>query len=224
MRLIRASFGRARAVAAVPDDARRCIDRHTREDDRAKDLVHDDSAVRSGQPERDGRADDADQQQEPGRAFGADDVEALAALGNCHSSRVCPAGRSGPPNGSGYAEGPGRIPGPLRVGGARYWDRTSDLFRVREARYRCANRACTGVFSCPARWRRDSNPCKRLCRPVPSRSATPPCGLTPRAVIPPERNPCTRADDETRTRDPNLGKVVRYQLRYIRVLRIAPGA
>ena len=28
----------------------------------------------------------------------------------------------------------------------------------------------------------------------------------------------TGADDETRTRDPNLGKVVRYQLRYIRVL------
>ena len=28
--------------------------------------------------------------------------------------------------------------------GARYWDRTSDLFRVREARYRCANRAYTG--------------------------------------------------------------------------------
>ncbi len=27
-----------------------------------------------------------------------------------------------------------------------------------------------------------------------------------------------RADDETRTRDPNLGKVVRYQLRYIRTL------
>ena len=27
-----------------------------------------------------------------------------------------------------------------------------------------------------------------------------------------------RADDETRTRDPNLGKVVRYQLRYIRML------
>ena len=24
---------------------------------------------------------------------------------------------------------------------ARYWDRTSDLFRVKEARYRCANRA-----------------------------------------------------------------------------------
>ena len=31
--------------------------------------------------------------------------------------------------------------GPLHAGG-RYWDRTSDLFRVREARYRCANRPC----------------------------------------------------------------------------------
>ena len=31
---------------------------------------------------------------------------------------------------------------------------------------------------------------------------------------------CTfRADDGIRTRDPNLGKVVRYQLRYIRTLR-----
>ena len=33
---------------------------------------------------------------------------------------------------------------PLTCGftGGRYWDRTSDLFRVREARYRCANRPC----------------------------------------------------------------------------------
>ena len=68
------------------------------------------------------------------------------------------------------------------------------------------------------RWRRDSNPCKRLCRPVPSRSATPPCGLTPRAEGLPKKTLYTRADDETRTRDPNLGKVVRYQLRYIRVV------
>ena len=28
----------------------------------------------------------------------------------------------------------------------------------------------------------------------------------------------TRADDETRTRDPHLGKVMRYQLRYIRTV------
>lgn len=108
-------------------------------------------------------------------------------------------------------------------GGARYWDRTSDLFRVREARYRCANRACSGMFTCEWRWRRDSNPCKRLCRPVPSRSATPPCGLTPRAVIVRWNDPCTRADDETRTRDPHLGKVMRYQLRYIRVFPGCPG-
>ena len=68
-----------------------------------------------------------------------------------------------------------------------------------------------------ARWRRDSNPCKRLCRPVPSLSATPPCGFEPTCRSP-RRGSCTGADDETRTRDPNLGKVVRYQLRYIRVL------
>jgi hypothetical protein len=29
--------------------------------------------------------------------------------------------------------------------GGRYWDRTSDLFRVREARSRCANRPRTGA-------------------------------------------------------------------------------
>src|SRR5450756_2116765 len=51
--------------------------------------------------------------------------------------------------------------------GGRYWDRTSDLFRVREARYRCANRP-------RARWRWDSNPRIRLCRPLPRHSATPP--------------------------------------------------
>jgi hypothetical protein len=60
------------------------------------------------------------------------------------------------------------------------------------------------------RWRRESNPCARLCRPLPHHSATPPFGLMP-------LHP--RADDGIRTRDPNLGKVVRYQLRYIRVLR-----
>jgi hypothetical protein len=30
-----------------------------------------------------------------------------------------------------------------------------------------------------------------------------------------------RADDETRTRDPHLGKVMRYQLRHIRIARIS---
>jgi hypothetical protein len=32
------------------------------------------------------------------------------------------------------------IPDRSGIRGGRYWDRTSDLFRVREARYRCANR------------------------------------------------------------------------------------
>ena len=37
-------------------------------------------------------------------------------------------------------------------------------------------------------------------------------------AIPPQAQ-STRADDETRTRDPHLGKVMRYQLRYIRTVR-----
>ena len=42
--------------------------------------------------------------------------------------------------------GPDKQKAPVLRGfsGARYWDRTSDLFRVREARYRCANRAYKG--------------------------------------------------------------------------------
>jgi hypothetical protein len=39
---------------------------------------------------------------------------------------------------SGFATGGGIA----KTSGGRYWDRTSDLFRVREARYRCANRPC----------------------------------------------------------------------------------
>ncbi len=37
------------------------------------------------------------------------------------------------------------------------------------------------------------------------------------------RGCCLRADDGTRTRDPHLGKVMRYQLRYIR-MRFAAGS
>src|ERR1700755_627339 len=67
------------------------------------------------------------------------------------------------------------------------------------------------------RWRRESNPCARLCRPLPHHSATPPLGLMPLHL---------RADDGIRTRDPHLGKVMRYQLRYIRTprTRSSPGA
>src|ERR1700731_1602073 len=68
------------------------------------------------------------------------------------------------------------------------------------------------------RWRRESNPCARLCRPLPHHSATPPRGFDTTC------NP--RADDGIRTRDPHLGKVMRYQLRYIRAhrARSSPGA
>ena len=47
----------------------------------------------------------------------------------------------------------------------------------------------------------------------------------PRVVIALESgDPRTRADDETRTRDPHLGKVMRYQLRYIRIsFPVLPG-
>ena len=79
--------------------------------------------------------------------------------------------------------------------GGRYWVRTSDLFRVKEARYHCANRP-----EREARWRRDSNPCRRLCRPLPRLSATPPEGPSV----------ASRADDGIRTRDPHLGKVMLY--------------
>ena len=45
-----------------------------------------------------------------------------------------------------------------------------------------------------------------------------PLGHSTVAVIPASgTNKRTRADDETRTRDPHLGKVMRYQLRYIRI-------
>src|ERR1700753_442369 len=67
------------------------------------------------------------------------------------------------------------------------------------------------------RWRRESNPCARLCRPLPHHSATPPLELM-------RLHP--RADDGIRTRDPHLGKGMRYQLRYIRAhrARSSPGA
>ncbi len=58
--------------------------------------------------------------------------------------------------------------------GGRYWVRTSDLFRVREARYHCANRPGRRSMDPRWRWVRDSNPCTRLCRPLPRLSANPP--------------------------------------------------
>jgi hypothetical protein len=85
--------------------------------------------------------------------------------------------------------------------GGRYWDRTSDLFRVREARYRCANRPvliCEEQrmgYCCAERWRWDSNPRIRLCRPLPRLSATPPGN---RNLTNPKVHPSGRRDSNPR--------------------------
>src|SRR5450759_3803184 len=34
-----------------------------------------------------------------------------------------------------------------------------------------------------SRWRRDLNPCRRLCRPLPRLSATPPCRIAPSSKV-----------------------------------------
>lgn len=90
--------------------------------------------------------------------------------------------------------------------GGRYWVRTSDLFRVREARYHCANRPGFHL-EVETGFEPAYTALQAAASPLGHSTA---CGLD-RLALP------TRADDETRTRDPHLGKVMRYQLRYIRV-------
>jgi len=91
--------------------------------------------------------------------------------------------------------------------GGRYWDRTSDLFRVREARYRCANRPFAwGVTRCGS--------CEVATgfEPVYTalQAAASPLGHATVGNRPQLPGAITRADDEIRTRDPHLGKVMRY--------------
>ena len=69
------------------------------------------------------------------------------------------------------------------------------------------------------RWKRDLNPCRGICSPLPRLSAIPPRNnffLRRNAAHQNERR-SIRADDGVRTRDLNLGKVPRYQLRYVRI-------
>ncbi len=122
--------------------------------------------------------------------------------------------------------GPGGPAGGFRRGG-RYWDRTSDLFRVREARYRCANRPDS--LSEPGfaqdlegvagggdgiRTRVDGFAGRCLASRPPhhrgSRLREYPNGGIPSGESQGFEKPHTRADDEIRTRDPHLGKVMRY--------------
>ncbi len=69
------------------------------------------------------------------------------------------------------------------------------------------------------RLRAESNRCTRLCRPLHHHSATQPnFGVPPPKGIRKEANDKEiGAGNETRTRDPNLGKVVLYQLSYSRI-------
>ena len=93
----------------------------------------------------------------------------------------------------------------------RYWDRTSDLFRVREARYHCANRPnndtpCSREFEVETGFEPVYTDLQAVASPLghsTSEKAGPP-------------NPL-RADDRVRTGDLNLGKVALYQLSYVRI-------
>ena len=66
-------------------------------------------------------------------------------------------------------------------------------------------------------WRseRDLNPCSGICSPEPRLSAIRPSFYSRENFY-----ATFRADDGGRTRDLNLGKVPRYQLRYVRVMRV----
>jgi hypothetical protein len=88
--------------------------------------------------------------------------------------------------------------------GGRNWDRTSDPFHVKEVRYRCAIRPGLCYFEVETGF-----------EPVVLQL----CRLLLWAAQPLHRaTALLRADDEIRTRDPNLGKVVLYQLSHIRML------
>ena len=94
------------------------------------------------------------------------------------------------------------------VGGTRFELMTSSVSRKRATN--CANRP---------RWRRDLNPCRRICSPLPRLSANPPGKSSPvvSGVVD------LRADDEIRTRDPHLGKVMLYQLSHVRMPQTRHG-
>ena len=91
----------------------------------------------------------------------------------------------------------------------RYWDRTSDLFRVREARYRCANRPEVTLELVVLNYRSFVSFCEVETGFEPVYTAlqavASPLGhSTVRPLRP------LRAEDGIRTRDPHLGKVMLY--------------
>ena len=105
--------------------------------------------------------------------------------------------------------------------GGRYWDRTSDLFRVREARYRCANRPLHPIETGNQGFHRGGYGIRTRVYGFAGRClASRPTHRVDRIPKNLCRDSVLRADDEIRTRDIHLGKVVLYQLSYVRIVGV----
>ena len=105
--------------------------------------------------------------------------------------------------------------------GGRYWDRTSDLFRVREARYRCANRPLHPAETGNQGFHRGGYGIRTRVYGFAGRClASRPTHRVDRIPKNLCRDSVLRADDEIRTRDIHLGKVVLYQLSYVRIVGV----
>ena len=97
--------------------------------------------------------------------------------------------------------------------GGRYKIRTCDPFRVREVRYLCANRpGCVLVWKTYAFLARGGYESRTRLYGFAGRCLT--AWLTHRKVV---NSSDLRADNGTRTRALDLGKVALYQLSYVRM-------
>src|SRR5690606_17379069 len=74
------------------------------------------------------------------------------------------------------------VRGRSMVGGTGIEPATSSVSGKRATAAPTARGLALSLFCPEVRWRRDSNPCGRLCRPLPRLSATPPC-VGPHVVI-----------------------------------------
>ena len=98
--------------------------------------------------------------------------------------------------------------------GGRYWDRTSDLFRVREARYRCANRPFVVFLEVETGFEPVYTALQAVASPLGHSTVTVHVFAESGGLSAKARS--LRADNRARTGDLNLGKVALYQLSYVR--------